>query len=213
MVVNLDNTTLSDIWQKGIKPMDCDQIQKDILAMVMQFNRDAKLEYEMLADKWPEPSAIIYRPSAATYKKASKFLASTYVLSSCEKVTKSLLQNGGKYTFQHNRLFIFLANFQVLPLMEEISPPRAFSVADPYRKVAIYKLDKDDILWNDFKLLDTYTVSEVAVNNARFITDKWEMGKIDESSLMYIEYVIRHCMSVGIKDQSGELRCAKTGLD
>ncbi len=205
MAINLTGTTFNDIWQNGVQNMDCGQIQKDLMSMVIQFTRDADLEYECLADKWPMPSVLICRPSAQTFKKASKFLASTYVLSSCEKATKTLLQTGGKDTFQHDRLFVFFTDFQVFPLMDDISPSYGFSVADPYREVAIYKLNRDRIIWNNSKLPDAYTLSDVIVENARLITDKWEMGKVDGSSLMYIEYVIRHCLSVGIKDETGKL--------
>ena len=205
MAVNLTQTALKDIWQNCIQPMDCDRIQKDRMAMVIQFTRDADLEYKLLADTWPMPSILICRPSKETYKKASKYLASTFVLSSCEKATKVFLKNGGKENFQHNRLFQFLTNFQVMPLMEEISTYHGFSVADPFRKLTIYKLDRDNISWDNPKLPDSYILSDVSVEDARLINDNWETGKSDNNSLMYIEYLIRYCMSVGIRDESGQL--------
>ncbi len=207
MAVNLTHTTLEDIWQNGIQCMDCDQIQKDLMAMVVQFKSKANLEYEVLADKWPVPSVLIYRPSAETYKKASKYLSNTYVLSSCEEATTTWLQNAEKDNFQHNRLFVFFTTFKTLPIAKELSPCHGFSVRDPYRKLAIYKLDKDQICLNNCKLPDSYISSNVTIEDASFITGKWETGRADkdENSLMFIEYLIKYGMSIGIKDKDGQL--------
>ena len=207
MAINLTHATFKDIWQNGIQPMDCGPIQKDLMTMVIQFKRNANLEYEVLADKWPVPAVLICRPSAETYKKASKYLSNTYILSSSQEATTTWLQNGGRNNFQHNRLFMFFTNFKVLSLMEELSPSYGFSVADPYRNLAIYKLDKDQINLTNYKLPDSYISSNVTTEYARFITEKWEIGRADkdENSLMFIEYLIRYGMSTGIKDETGSL--------
>ena len=209
MAIRIKNKSIEDIWNDGIQHMDCDLYQKEMFRRALEFVAACGMECTMMVDKWPMPAVILYRPAPNAYFEYSKFSAMTYVLSSSEEATHKVLEDCGKQCLQHNRTFSFFTPFPIQPIIQEISEPYGLKTIDVYHQVAIYKVLKDDIPIRLFTLKERYSRAKLEIDNARLISKMWSKVKgschNETEDLEYIEYLILHNLSIGIKDSNGSL--------